>query len=226
MSKPLSPDAMFAALRAEGCDVREYRNWRTRNRNEKGDWGPVNGVMMHHTATPASIDGVALCYNGYKALPGPLCQGVISRTGVVWLISAGRANHAGLGDKDVLAAVVREDYDGYPPKDDVADTDGNSHFYGFECENLGDGKDPWPHAQRVAMVRAASALCRAHEWSARSVIGHKEWQPGKIDPKDIDMRSFRDEVAECLKLPPGRWGDRRPLTLEQRVARIEAHLGL
>lgn len=28
------------------------------------------------------------------------------------------------------------------PADNEADTDGNRHFYGFECVNLGDGRDP------------------------------------------------------------------------------------
>ncbi len=51
----------------------------------------------------------------------------------------GRANHAGPGDDDVLRAVIAEKA---LPRDNEANTDGNRHFYGFECENLGDGDDP------------------------------------------------------------------------------------
>ncbi|MEV5083326.1 N-acetylmuramoyl-L-alanine amidase, partial [Streptomyces sp. NPDC056159] len=30
----------------------------------------------------------------------------------------------------------------------------------FECENLGDGKDPWPTEQIEAIVRVIAAICR------------------------------------------------------------------
>ncbi|WP_030853369.1 peptidoglycan-binding protein [Streptomyces griseus] len=33
--------------------------------------------------------------------------------------------------------------------------------------NLGDGKDPWPAAQLLAIERASAAVCRAHGWSER-----------------------------------------------------------
>ncbi|MFE0009093.1 N-acetylmuramoyl-L-alanine amidase, partial [Streptomyces erythrochromogenes] len=85
------------------------------------------------------------------------------------------------------------------PPDNEATTDGNRHFYGFECVNLGDGEDPWPPAQIDAIARAAAALCRVHRWTARSVIGHREWQPGKVDPRGFTMDSLRDRIAERLK---------------------------
>ncbi|MGW1221180.1 peptidoglycan-binding protein, partial [Streptomyces californicus] len=107
----------------------------------------------------------------------------------------GRANHAGLGDDDVLRAVIAEK--ALPP-DNEANTDGNRHFYGFECVNLGDGKDPWPAAQLLAIERASAAVCRAHGWSERSVIGHLEWQPGKVDPRGFSMNGMRGRVAKRL----------------------------
>ncbi|NUT28113.1 MAG: N-acetylmuramoyl-L-alanine amidase, partial [Streptomyces sp.] len=51
MAKPLSASKLVEILRAEGLTVHEVRNWRTHNRNSKGPWGPVNGVMIHHTVT-------------------------------------------------------------------------------------------------------------------------------------------------------------------------------
>ncbi|MGW2513645.1 N-acetylmuramoyl-L-alanine amidase [Streptomyces scopuliridis] len=206
MAAPLSADALLKALKAEGLDVKEYKSWRTHNRNAKGNWGGINGVMTHHTVTGPGADVVTLCYNGYANLPGPLCHGVITKSGAVWLVSSGRSNHAGLGDGDVLKAVTAESYGDYPPTDNQADTDGNSHFYGFECENLGNGKDPWPAKQYTAMVKANAAILRAYKWSAKSAIAHKEWQPGKVDPAGIDMKTFRADIAACLKLPAGKWG--------------------
>ncbi|NWF25878.1 N-acetylmuramoyl-L-alanine amidase [Streptomyces sp. PKU-EA00015] len=196
MATPLSADRLLKALRNEGLRVVEHRSWRTHNRNHKGPWGPVNGVMIHHTVTKGTESSVELCYNGHSSLPGPLCHGVIAKDGTVYLVGNGRANHAGLGDDDVLRAVVNESAS--LPADNEANTDGNRHFYGFECINLGDGKDPWPAAQLEAVEKAAAAICRAHGWSHRSVIGHKEWQPGKVDPRGFTMDSMRSRIRERL----------------------------
>lgn len=212
MANPLTPTRLLAALRAEGCDVREFRSWRTHERDDETGkiFGPVVGVMTHHTVTSSLNATLDLCYDGRTGLPGPLCHGVIDKAGTVWLMSAGRANHAGGGDPRVLAAVNSEDYGDYPPATVMHDgepgaADGNDAFYGFECLNLGDGKDPWPAAQYAGMVRAHAAICRAYGWSAKSVIGHKEWSDWKPDPRGIDMRTFRRDVAACLKLPAGHW---------------------
>ncbi|MFD7338477.1 N-acetylmuramoyl-L-alanine amidase [Streptomyces violascens] len=199
MATPLSADRLVAALRAEGVRIVERSGWRTHNRNHKGPWGPVNGVMIHHTVTSGTNSTVSICENGYEGLPGPLCHGVIAKDGTVYLIGNGRANHAGKGDGDVLQAVVAERS---LPDADEADTDGNTHFYGWECENLGDGRDPWPAAQLDAIERVSAALCRAHGWSSASVIGHLEWQPGKVDPKGFTMGSLRGRVAARLKGAP------------------------
>jgi hypothetical protein len=195
MAQPMSASKLVEILRAEGVTVHEVRNWRTHNRNTKGPWGPINGVMIHHTVTSGTENSVNICYNGYSGLPGPLCHGVIDKKGHVHLVGNGRANHAGLGDSDVLRAVVNETK---PPSDNEADTDGNRHFYGFECVNLGDGKDPWPEAQKDAIARVAAAICRHYGWSERSVIGHKEWQPGKQDPRGFTMDGMRGRIAARL----------------------------
>lgn len=195
MAKPLSASKLLELLRAEGLTVHEVRNWRTHNRNSKGPWGPVNGVMIHHTVTSGTSGSVALCYNGHSNLPGPLCHGVIDKEGHVHLVGNGRANHAGLGDNDVLRAVINESK---LPADNEADTDGNRHFYGFECVNLGNGTDPWPEAQKEAIEKVSAAICRHHGWSERSVIGHKEWQPGKVDPRGFTMDSMRTRIRERL----------------------------
>lgn len=196
MAKPLSASKLVDILRAEGLTVHEVRSWRTHNRNSKGPWGPVNGVMIHHTVTSGTEASVNICYNGYSGLPGPLCHGVIDKKGHVHLVGNGRANHAGLGDGDVLRAVINETK---LPPDNEADTDGNRHFYGFECVNLGDGKDPWPEAQKEAIEKVSAAICRHHGWSERSVIGHKEWQPGKQDPRGFTMDGMRKRIAQRLK---------------------------
>ncbi|MER5442357.1 N-acetylmuramoyl-L-alanine amidase [Streptomyces sp. NPDC002790] len=196
MAPPMSASSFIKALKDEGLTVVEVGDWRHHNRNHIGDWGPLNGVMIHHTATSGSAGTVRVCREGHANLPGPLCHGVITKDGRVHLVGYGRANHAGLGDDDVLRAVIAEKA---LPHDNEANTDGNSRFYGFECENLGDGDDPWPAAQLEAIEKAAAAICRHHDWTERSVIGHLEWQPGKIDPKGFTMASMRKRIGDRLK---------------------------
>jgi hypothetical protein len=193
----MSADQFAAALRAEGVTVVEVGAWRTHNRNSKGPWGPVHGVMIHHTVTSGSARTVAICRDGYTSLPGPLSHGVITKDGRVHLVGYGRANHAGLGDDDVLRAVIAERA---LPVDDEANTDGNRHFYGFECENLGDGEDPWPVEQLLAIERVAAAIARHHGWGAESVIRHLDWQPGKVDPRGpgMDWAAMRKRIAARL----------------------------
>lgn len=207
MSSPLSATKFKSSLIAEGLTVREVGSWRTHNRNHKGPFDQLHGVMLHHTGDYRTEAGmVQLCYDGYRELPGPLCHGVIDKKGVVHLVGYGRANHAGLGDDDVLRAVIAE---GKLPADNEMTTDGNRHFYGFECINRGDGVDPWTAVQIDAMVRASAALLRAHKWGKdgnTSVIGHLEWQPGKPDPRGHNfpgMDTMRVSVAERLRHSAG-----------------------
>ncbi|WP_030777382.1 N-acetylmuramoyl-L-alanine amidase [Streptomyces sp. NRRL S-920] len=199
MASPLTTVRFLGVLRDEGLTVVQVGDWRAHSRNHVGGWGPVHGVMIHHTATSGSARTVDICRRGYAGLPGPLCHGVITKDGRVHLVGYGRANHAGLGDDDVLTAVKNETA---LPARNEANTDGNRHFYGFECENRGDGEDPWPAAQLLAIERASAALCRAHQWTERSVIGHLEWQPGKPDPRGFTMDSMRGRVRRRLAPKP------------------------
>ncbi|MFF8879592.1 N-acetylmuramoyl-L-alanine amidase [Streptomyces flaveolus] len=199
MATPLSAATFLKALRAEGVTVQEHSGWTTHNRNAKGPWGPVHGVMIHHTVTRGTDHTVAIVRDGYSSLPGPLCHGMIAKDGTVHLVGYGRANHAGLGDDDVLRAVIAE---AKPPADNEANTDGNRHFYGFECENLGDGRDPWPAEQVEAIVRVGAAICRAHGWGARSLLRHLDWQPGKVDPRGLDWDDVLARVAKRLGTKP------------------------
>jgi len=227
MATPLSADRLLRALRDEGLRVVEHRSWRTHNRNHKGLWGPVHGVMIHHTVTSGTMSSVELCYNGHSTLPGPLCHGVIDKDGTVYLVGNGRANHAGLGDDDVLRAVIDERE---LPPDNEANTDGNRHFYGFEAINLGDGRDTWPAAQLEAIEKALAAICRAHGWGWRSALRHLDWQPGKVDPRGVDWPAMQARIAARLSGAPTTTSpseeDDMPLTDAdvQRVAKATVHM--
>lgn len=236
MATPMTAAELVRALKGEGLAIKTpHADWTTHERDSATGkpFGPVHGVMIHHTA---SHNSYPYLYGGSASLPGPLCHAYIDKAGVLWMASAGRANHAGGGDPDVLRAVTAESYMTRPPAPQYHEgqsgaADGNDVFYGFECENLGDGKDPWPHVQYVAMVRAAAAICRHYGWSEKSCIGHLEWSNWKSDPKGFGMVTFRGDLAACLRAKPGTWPTPptpapAPLTLEQRVARIEKQLGI
>ena len=204
MAAPGTAAKFLAALRAEGLTVVETDGWRTHNRNHKGEWGPVHGVMIHHTAGHES-GSTSFMRNGNSDLPGPLCQGLIHKSGVVDMIGWGRANHAGGGDPDVLAAVIAEKYP--LPKTDKHNgepgaVDGNPHFVGYECVNLGDGEDPWPPIQLEAIARAAAGVCRLYGWSVNSVIRHMDWSDWKPDPKGIDWNKMRARITTILAGKP------------------------
>ncbi|MGW1557359.1 N-acetylmuramoyl-L-alanine amidase [Streptomyces sp. NPDC002144] len=199
MATPLTAAQMLAALKAEGLTVHEHAGWKTHNRDAATgkSFGPVIGVLIHHTAGHGDRE---LCYNGRSDLPGPLCHAWLGKTDGLWTIANGRANHAGGVDLDVLNALRAEK----PlPVDNQANADGNDVLYGLEIENLGDGKDPYPDAQYDQAVLWAAAICRAHGWSEKSVAGHKEVQPGKVDPS-FDMDDFRADVKKQLATEPAK----------------------
>lgn len=174
--------------------------WKTHNRAGHGAWGPVHGVMMHHTGSDG--DSHALLWSGRSDLPGPLVQAGLDGKGVLHLVGWGRCNHAGLGDDDVYRAVISEDYGAYPPKDNENNTDGNAHFYGLEIMYAGNhGMTP---VQYAVSLKYAAAICQWHGWTHKSMIGHGEWQPGKWDPgykpgTMMDMNAYRNDLRDVLK---------------------------
>lgn len=193
MAAPLTPDRLVAALKAEGVKVVERTGWRTHNRNRKGPWNDLNGVVIHHTAGSNSLN---LCWEGTSDLPGPLCHTHLAKNGTATMVGYGRANHAGTFATNAFAAMLNESAT-HPRPDASEPVDANARTYGIEIENLGNGRDPYPAVQYDAAVRWAAAICRAHGWSANSVIGHKEGTRRKIDPS-FDMNTFRDAVAARL----------------------------
>lgn len=193
MATPMSADQFVKALKAEGVKVAEHSGWRTHNRNHKGAWGPMNGVVIHHTAGANSL---SLCYNGTADLPGPLCHTHLSKAGTATMVGNGRANHAGTFASNAFNAMLNESST-HPRPSSSEPIDANSRTYGIEIENLGNGKDPYPAKQYDQAVRWAAAICRYHGWTANSVIGHKEGTTRKIDPS-FSMSDFRADVKERL----------------------------
>ncbi|CAO0836158.1 hypothetical protein SMICM17S_07165 [Streptomyces microflavus] len=174
-----------------------------RSPGTKVAWGPVHGVVIHHTV---GTDPLAVCYGGMKGLPGPLCHKHLAKSGVASMLSAGRANHAGTFAQNAYSAMLNESST-HPRPSCSEPVDGNRYTYGIEIENLGNGKDFYTKKQYDAAVRWAAAICRFHGWGARSVIGHKEGTTRRSTPKgpigsadgpQFDMGQFRKDVTARL----------------------------
>lgn len=177
------PDNMPKILRSYGLKVVVVPGWRTRGRPAStGTFNPV-GVLWHHTATAISSSIAAilsLLVRGRSDLPGPLAQFGLGRDGTVYLIAAGRANHAGAAKS----------------AGSVASGDGNSLYIGIEAFNNGVG-EKWPQEQLLAYVLLSAVLSiEITGNSAKTINGHKETSiTGKIDPNGIDMSWARGAVA-------------------------------
>lgn len=158
------------AIRSYGLKVVEVQGWQTRG---SSSFSP-KGIVDHHTATrtEGDIPSLRILINGHGSLPGPLCNVGISRSGVVYVIAAGRANHAGRGG-----------YNGMT---------GNSSVMGIECENNGIG-EPWSDELQDAMFKVNAALMDGLKTSDAYLCGHKEWSPGrKSDPHPLGMDHVRN----------------------------------
>ncbi|MGW3512112.1 peptidoglycan recognition protein family protein [Streptomyces sp. NPDC000994] len=213
MAPPMTPAQWRAALTAEGVPFIELDGWTTRGRDAAtgNTFGPVNGVLNHHTAGVDSLNMIA--YRGATALPPPLAHAYLPKSGVLVLVAAGRANHAGSAAKNAFDAIVAEKP--IPKPNRASGTvDGNDRLYGIETEGLGDGKDTYTRRQYDTWVRFNAAICRHHGWGAGSAAGHLETSvEGKPDPAGpvegygrrgrftLTMTQMRADIAERLAHP-------------------------
>jgi hypothetical protein len=167
-------------LRAAGLRVIEVAGWTTAGSSDFHPGGSVN----HHTAGGASgaTPSLSTCIYGRSDLPGPLCNTYQSRESdgddIIYVVAAGRANHAGEGGWKGLS--------------------GNSSVYGLEIEHT--GVDPLPmHRQKIA------ARCHAAMWtgSPSMVCQHREWTGRKIDAAEgVDANGFRQMVEDAQHPAP------------------------
>lgn len=173
-----------AALIKFGLQVKLVPGWQTRGSSAFNPKGSVG----HHTAGPKTGDHPSLkvCIDGRPGLRGPLCntflpRGLTVEQRVVYVVAAGRANHAGLGGFRGLV--------------------GNSSVFGTEAED--DGIDGiWTDWQLWAFPRVQAAQLwiagRDESW----YCSHRTWAPTrKTDPKGIADVWMRDKVHDIFHPP-------------------------
>jgi hypothetical protein len=193
-------------LRAAGVQVVEEGDWR--NRMVSGSFDPI-GVLWHHTAATSSASNPApalgVVINGRSDLQGPLCHALVDYNGVFHLISAGRANHAGVcGGSGPLPY-----------------GDGNTMLIGWEIDYNGVSQEMSP-AQYAASVKATAAVLRHLGRDANYARGHRETSvTGKIDPSFINLDTMRSDVAKAMA---GKASQRRGASGGLTVAWAEGRL--
>jgi hypothetical protein len=161
----------FTPVGYSSIDPTGAADWRTRGRpSSTGEFNPV-GVLCHHTASPAGTSdqgdlNVILAGNGEA--PGPISQLYIGRSGTVYLVAAGRANHGGSGA-----------FPGAPCGDM------NAALIGIEAGNSGVG-EVWPSPQTTVYADVVAALVDHYGWGTDTVYLHATLGPvcgnHKIDP--------------------------------------------
>jgi len=165
--------------RRTGYPVVEVKGWKTRGR--PGEMLGVKTITCHHTANggaPGVYPSLRVVRDGRKGLPGPLAQYGLGRDGTIFVIAAGRCNHAGVSRSSAYT---------------------NPYAIGIEAEAVGvpGTESDWPPVQMDAYAR----LCRAlvEEFQAATVadvLGHKETCAPvgrKADPS-FNMGAFRNKV--------------------------------
>jgi peptidoglycan hydrolase-like protein with peptidoglycan-binding domain len=167
-------------LREADLKVALVDGWESRGR---GDVGPIDGVICHHTAGPkaGNMPSLNTLINGRSDLPGPLSQLGLGRDGTYYVIAAGRCNHAGAGTWEGIST-------------------GNSSFIGIEGENTGLADDPWPDVQIDAYRRGVAAILKHVGHGEEFCCGHKEYAlpNGRKDDPRFDMDAFRAAVAGII----------------------------
>lgn len=177
--------------RKAGLKVVPLPGWKTRGAEFTA---MPTTVLCHHTATPAKARGdlptKRLLIEGRSDLPGPLCQVALGRNGTVYLVSSGKAQHAGKGAWRGETTSART--------------------LGIEAEHPGDNS-PWPKAQYDAYVLLVATLLRGLGQGAGRTCSHAEWALPKGRKTDVrfDMDVFRCQVAAWLDPAdsPTDWSD-------------------
>lgn len=169
-------------LRADGIPTKEVEGWKSRG----ADTLHAKAFVRHHTAGPSQSPGnltpsLGICVNGRPDLPGPLCNLYLGYDRVVYVVAAGKANHAGTPDGGSWKGCV-----------------GNSDAYGLEIEHPGTSQLPFDMHDLAA--RACAATIRGR-FGPSMVCDHKEWAPSrKIDlASGPGPQAFRDLVADYLE---------------------------
>lgn len=168
-------------FRAAGRKVIEVDGWENRGRPAStGNFDPQGPSTTHHTGTRSGPDNnapsLSVLISGRSDLPGPLCQYAVAYDGTVYVIAAGRANHAG--------SVGKSGVPGMP-----YGADGNALAVGDEV--MTDGTQQLPEAQRRSIAVCNAVVLkhknRGAEYAHRhaDISGTGKWDIGSLTTQQV-----------------------------------------
>jgi hypothetical protein len=176
---------LAVVARRTGYPVIEVPGWRTRTTTDEHgrpeQMTSVEGVTCHHTANGGARGDAPSLHtvrDGRPDLEGPLAHYVLGVSGSIYVVAAGRCNHAG---------------------ESLRPTYQSSRRIGIEAEAIGlpGAKGDWPAPQMDAYARLCAALVDEFDLAVTDVRGHKETcsPPHRKSDPSFDMGAFRDRVA-------------------------------
>lgn len=168
-------------LRAAGLKVVEVEGWENRGRPAStGNFDPRGPVTTHHTGSTTSasrqMPTLQTLIKGRPDLPGPLAQVGVAYDGTVYIIAAGRANHAGRIGKRGIAGMPYG-------------ADGNALAIGDEVDTNGTQRMPAPQRNAIAGVNAVvlKHFKRGTDYSHRheDISGTGKWDLGSLTTAQV-----------------------------------------
>ncbi len=185
----VSPGRLRKHLAAWGVPYRLEPGWDTARIDPYRGRNDMQGILLHHTA---GRDSLAYCMRGTYP-PVRNCHFLVGRDGVVHVLSASGAYHAGLGGPwEITKRVI------------IPRNAGNSRLYGIEIESLGRSSriDGSLEGMTRAQVASTAVLCAALLDAMRPGPGsyrpgrvqrHRDWTARKIDTLQ-DLTWWRDAI--------------------------------
>lgn len=166
-----------------GLNVRFEDGWKRRGASGGAQMKDVCGVLWHHDVAPrkGTYPLRGMLRDGRAGLSGPLCHIGFDRDGTVWVVGAGKANHAGKGK---VSGVARDG--------------GNTRLIGIEMTSAGTKPWDWTPEQLAAMPLLGAALSDIYGLSSSQHWAHYEYSStGKIDPAGLPggISGLRSRIA-------------------------------
>jgi hypothetical protein len=187
---------MADEYRKAGLKVVEVSGWKNRGRPAStGNFDPRGAETNHHTGTQTSasrkMPTLRTLIEGRPDLPGPLSQKGIGYDGTVYVIAAGRSNHAGkVGKRGVTGMPLG--------------ADGNAIALGNEVDT--NGTQTLPKAQRDALAKV-NAVDLLHFKRGTSYLhrhqdisGTGKWDIGNLTTAQV--RADATSAIKTLTTPP------------------------
>lgn len=187
---------MADEYRKAGLKVVEIDGWKNRGRPAStGNFDPRGAKTNHHTGTKTSasrtMPTLQTLIKGRSDLPGPLAQKGIGADGTVYVIAAGRSNHAGrVGKRGVI---------GMP-----YGADGNALALGDEVDT--NGTQAMPKVQRDALAKVNAVDLQHFDRGTEYLHRHEDISgSGKWDIGSLTTAQVRSDAGAAIKALSTRW---------------------